>query len=136
MKHILIPIDGSARSIEAVQAIEDFFPPDKTDVTLLIVREDADSRSTVILDEMTSQSMPLLDKAAALIPRYKVQKVVEFGIPGSVILKYAKQHNTDAIMITKRTNTALSILMGSVATHLVKYAHCPVIVLPEAHPMV
>lgn len=135
MKHILIPIDGSARSIEAVQAIEDFFPPERADVTLLMVREDADSRLKVVLDEMTSQSMPLLDKAAALIPRYTIQKVVEFGIPGSVILKYAKQYNTDAIIITKRTNTALSILMGSVATHLVKYAHCPVIVLPEEHPM-
>ena len=136
MKHILIPIDGSTRSIEAVQAIDDFYPPERADVTLLIVREDADSRIKVILDEMTSQSMPLLDKAAALIPRYMVQKVVEFGIPGREILQYVKQHDIDAIMITKRTNTALSILMGSVATHLVKYAHCPVIVLPEAHPMI
>lgn len=136
MKHILIPIDGSERSIEAVRAIEDIFPPERADVTLLIVREDVDSRLNIILDEMTSQSMPLLDKAAALIPHYIVQKAVEFGIPGNVILKYAKQHNIDAIMITKRTNTALSILMGSVATHLVKYAHCPVIVLPEGHPMI
>ncbi len=37
-------------------------------------------------------------------------------------------------MITKRTSTTFSVLMGSVATHLVKYAHCPVIVLPEDHP--
>jgi nucleotide-binding universal stress UspA family protein len=132
MKHVLVPIDGSTRSIEAVQAIENFFPPEQADVTLLLVREDVDSRIKVILDEMTKQSMHLLDQAAALIPCYKVEKVVEFGIPGSVILKYAKLHDTSVIMITKRTNTALSILLGSVATHLVKFAHCPVIVLPEA----
>ncbi len=93
-----------------------------------------DSTSKLILDQMVRESMPLLDRAAALIPRYAVTKAVEFGIPGSAILRYAKQHHSDIILITKRSNTALSILLGSVATHLVKYAHCPVIVLPEDNP--
>lgn len=134
MKHLLIPIDGSKRSVEAVKAIETIFPPERVDVTLLTVREDVDSTSKVILDQMVKETMPLLDNAAALIPRYTVNKVVEFGIPGSVILRYAKQHHMDIIIITKRSNTALSILLGSVATHLVKYAQCPVIVLPEGNP--
>jgi nucleotide-binding universal stress UspA family protein len=68
------------------------------------------------------------------LPRYQVNKAVEYGMPGNVILRYAKEHRMDAIMITKRTTTPLSIFMGSVATHLVKYAHCPVIVLPEEPP--
>lgn len=134
MKHLLIPIDGSDRSVLAVKEIEHIFPPERADVTLLTVREDVDSTSKGILDQMVKETMPLLDKAAALIPQYMVTKAVEFGIPGSVILRYAKQHHTDIIIISKRSNTALSILLGSVATHLVKYAHCPVIVLPEDNP--
>ncbi len=133
MKHLLIPIDGSDLSIKSVKAIEQIFPPARADVTLLTVREDADSSSMVIRDQMEKETMPLLDKAASLIPSYTVHKAVEFGIPGHVILRYAKQHGTDVIIIARRTNSALSSLLGSVATHLVKYAHCPVIVLPEGN---
>lgn len=131
MKHLLIPIDGSERSIKSVKAIEQLFPPARVDVTLLTVREDVDSASRGILEQMERESMPLLEKAAAQIPEYSVNKVVEFGIPGHVILQYAKQHSIDIIVIAKRTSNVLSALLGSVATHLVKYAHCPVIVLPE-----
>lgn len=134
MKHLLIPMDGSARSMQAVKAMARIFPPDRVDVTLLTVREDVDSSSRTILDQMAEETMPLLNQAAALIPQYTVHKAVEFGIPGSIILRYAKQHAIDIIIIAKRSNTALSILLGSVATHLVKYAHCPVIVLPEDNP--
>ncbi len=81
MKHLLIPIDGSERSVKAVAEVEHIFPPERADVTLLTVREDVDSTSKLILDQMVRESMPLLDRAAALIPRYAVTKAVEFGIP-------------------------------------------------------
>lgn len=133
MKHLLIPIDGSEKSIQAVTAIKQIFPPSHADITLLTIREDIDSNSTLILNQMTKDTMPMLDKVAAMIPEYNVKKAVDFGIAGSTILRYAKQHNIDIIIITKRTHSALSIFLGSVAVHLVKYAHCPVIVLPEDH---
>ncbi len=81
MKRILIPIDGSKRSISAVQSIESIFPPDRAEVILLIVREDIDSRSDVILEEMKKQSLPLLDQAAALIPHYTVKRLYCSGFP-------------------------------------------------------
>ncbi|SDN66299.1 universal stress protein [Acetanaerobacterium elongatum] len=133
MKHLLIPIDGSECSIQAVTAIKQIFPPSHADVTLLTVREDVDSNSTVILNQMIKDTMPVLDKAASLLLEYNVNKVVDFGIAGNTILRYAKQHNIDIIIITKRTHSALSVFLGSVAVHLVKYGHCPVIVLPENH---
>jgi nucleotide-binding universal stress UspA family protein len=35
------------------------------------------------------------------------------------------------IVITKQTHKGLSVFIGSVAVHVVKYAKCPVIVLPD-----
>ena len=61
MKHLLIPIDGSERSINSVKAIEQLFPSNQVDVTLLTVREDVDSASRGILEQMERESMPLLE---------------------------------------------------------------------------
>ena len=45
MKKLLIPIDGSDRSIEAVDAIKTIYRPDRVEITLLTVREDVDTTS-------------------------------------------------------------------------------------------
>ncbi len=130
MKQILVPIDGGAQSDAAVKALADLFPPERANVTLLFVREDIDSTTSVILDQMARQTMPQLDAVAAQIPQYTVEKVVDFGIPGHTILRYAREHEMDLILITRCSNSSFPHFMGSVATHLVKHAHCPVIVVP------
>lgn len=131
MKHLLVPIDGSERSIKSVIAIKDIFSPSNADITLITVREDIDSRSSVILDQMTTETLPMLDSVGRLLPEYTVKKVVDFGIAGSTILNYAKNNDIDMIVITKQTHKGLSVFIGSVAVHVVKYAKCPVIVLPD-----
>jgi nucleotide-binding universal stress UspA family protein len=131
MKHLLVPIDGSDRSIRSVTAIKDIFSPSNADITLITVREDIDSRSSVILEQMTRETLPMLDSVAEQLPEYAVNKVVDFGIAGNTILKYAKNNAIDVIVITKQTHKGLSVFIGSVAVHVVKYAKCPVIVLPD-----
>lgn len=133
MKHLLIPIDGSKASIQAITSIQTIFTPSHVDITLLTVREDVDSTSSVVLHQMEESTMPMLEQAAKLLPEYTVNKAVAFGIAGNTIIRYAKEHKVDIIAIAKRTHPALSMFLGSVAVHLVKYAHCPVIVLPEDH---
>ncbi len=130
MKHVLIPVDGSAKGASSAEALVNLFPPEDAAVTLLLVREDVDSTSSVLLDRMAKESMPLLDEVARLIPQYAVEKVVDFGIPGHVILRYAKERAVDVILVARRSHSALTNLMGSVATHLVKHAPCPVVVVP------
>jgi nucleotide-binding universal stress UspA family protein len=131
MKRLLVPIDGSERSITSVEAIKSIFQPNQVKITLLTVREDFDSTSALILEGMKKETMPILDKVADQLSDYEVEKTVEIGIAGSVILRYAMHHKIDMIVITKHTHKALSVFLGSVAVHVVKYAHCPVIVLPE-----
>lgn len=131
MKHLLIPIDGSERSIEAVDAVKEIYPPDKVAITLLTVREDADTTSQVFFTKMEEEAMAVLDDVEKKLDGYAVHKAVKFGIAGNTIIKYAKQNNIDIIVIVKRTHKGISMFLGSVSIHLIKYAHCPVVVLPE-----
>jgi nucleotide-binding universal stress UspA family protein len=131
MRNLLVPVDGSDRSIEAIETIRELYSPERVNITLILVREDIDSNSSAVLKKMERDTMPVLDRIEALMPEYNVNKVVRFGIAGNEIIKYARESDTEMIVITKRTHTAASMFLGSVAIYLVKYSHLPVIVLPE-----
>lgn len=56
----------------------------------------------------------------------------EMGIPWDVIQKTAKEEAVDAIVIgTKGEHNAAEVLFGSVTTHVLQHAPCPVWVVPE-----
>lgn len=131
MRHLLIPIDGSDRSIEAIDAVKTVFAPERYEITLLSVREDVDTTSKVLLDKMYNETMVMLNDVKAKMPEYKVHADVEFGIAGNAIIKYAKNNDVDLIVVVRRTHKAMSAFLGSVTVHITKYAHCPVVVLPE-----
>ncbi|MEA5084509.1 MAG: universal stress protein [Lachnospiraceae bacterium] len=40
MRKILLPIDGSERSMKAIDWVESRYSPENVDITILIVRED------------------------------------------------------------------------------------------------
>jgi nucleotide-binding universal stress UspA family protein len=52
------------------------------------------------------------------------------GDPATEIVKYADENAVDMIVLTTHGRTGLSrLLMGSVAEHVVRKAHCPVLTL-------
>ena len=114
MRHLLIPIDGSDRSIEAIDAVKSVFAPDRYEITLLSVREDVDTTSKVLLDKMYNETMKMLQSVKDKMPEYKVHADVEFGIAGNAILKYATNNDVDLIVVVKRTHKAMSAFLGSV----------------------
>ena len=74
-----------------------------------------------------------------LISSLKSQKVaatgvIELGVPAQAICDYARQHEVDLIITSTHGSTGLThILLGSTAEHVVRYAHCPVLITPS-HP--
>lgn len=55
---------------------------------------------------------------------------VAIGDPSSEIIDYAKTQNIDLIVIPSHGRTGLSrFFLGSVAERVVRFAHCPVLVL-------
>lgn len=58
---------------------------------------------------------------------------VAIGDPSSEIIDYAQEINADLIVIPTRGRTGLSrFFLGSVAERVIRYAHCPVLVVRTA----
>ena len=61
-----------------------------------------------------------------------VKGVIELGVPAQAICDYARNHEVDLIVTTTHGTTGLMhVLLGSTAEHVVRYAHCPVLVMPS-----
>jgi nucleotide-binding universal stress UspA family protein len=60
-----------------------------------------------------------------------VQGVVELGAPAQNICDYASANDVDLIVTSTHGSSGLvHLLLGSTAEHIVRYAHCPVLVTP------
>ena len=67
----------------------------------------------------------LADPALAQIPLEVV-----FGDPGHAVTHYASDAKADLIVLPSHGRTGIGrLLIGSVAERIVRYAHCPVLVL-------
>ena len=61
-----------------------------------------------------------------------VEGVIELGAPAQAICDYARNNEVDLIITATHGSTGLThILLGSTAEHVVRYAHCPVLVMPS-----
>jgi nucleotide-binding universal stress UspA family protein len=60
-----------------------------------------------------------------------VQGVVALGAPAQNICDYARAHDVDLIITSTHGSSGLvHLLLGGTAEHVVRYAHCPVLVMP------
>jgi len=61
-----------------------------------------------------------------------VEAVVELGMPAQNICDYARAHDVDLIITSTHGSSGLvHLLLGSTAEHVVRYAHCPALVIPS-----
>jgi len=135
MRKVLLPIDGTERSLKAVDLIKSLYTPENVNIVLLMVREDMETMySEKELEKSKAQLKSTLDAVAEQLPNYTVRKKVIFGRAGDQILECAEQDEIDIIVMTKSTKTGWSQRIGSVATHVVKYAKCIVMIVPENIP--
>ncbi len=144
---ILVAVDGSESSINAVNyAIEIAKKEDNARVTLLNIL-DIDTvkqmSSSIITSPLYGLEEYELHKIAVLewldtIKRKcedtNVQTITEvIGGPSPVsrsIVNYAENENVDLIVVGTRGKSGFKkLLLGSIASGVVTYAHCPVLVV-------
>jgi nucleotide-binding universal stress UspA family protein len=133
-RRILVPIDGTERSMRSFDFVKSIFPKESTEIILMNVKE------LVIIDGMTISDelrvaeeigKEILDSAEKELEGYSVNKYFTFGYAGDEIVKKAKEENVDFIVMTKSTKKGLTRIIGSVTVSVVKHAKCIVMIVPE-----
>lgn len=132
MKKLLIPLDGTERSMHSINLVKNLYKPEDVSITLLYVKEDA----KLFIEEMdySEAEKEMQEKVAEAVDQlesYDVTTRVGFVEPGREILRIAKTENSDIIVMTKSTKKGLTRMIGSVTNYVVKHSHCIVMIVPE-----
>ncbi|MCB2296057.1 universal stress protein [Clostridium algoriphilum] len=136
---ILVPLDGTERSMHSINWLKKFFSKDDISITLMNVVE------TILTDKMieTPNSIPnefaylaeesklVLDKAIKGLEGYEVEEFSILGYAGDEILKKAEKDSSDIIIMTKCSKKGLYRIIGSVTNKVVRNAKVSVIVIPD-----
>ena len=132
---VLIPIDFSEESFAALKPAREFVE-DATHLYVLHVLSHLHPAEPGVMwntlnDQTRKQHVEeTLHKRFQGSEYQEVHIGVNIGDPSSEIIDYAKQINSDLIVISSHGRTGLGrFFLGSVAERVIRYAHCPVLVL-------
>ncbi len=146
---ILVPIDGSKCSLEAVEYAIDL--AEKYNSELIVVHmvyylSSHDYSNLVglvtpshiqhILDNAKKQSESWFEMITNKVQEKKLNLKLKTDVVSAIssvhgeIINYAETHKVDLIVIGSKGRAGIKkMLLGSVASGVVTYAHCPVMVI-------
>ncbi|MFL0195461.1 universal stress protein [Clostridium sp. WILCCON 0269] len=133
-RKILVPLDGTDRSMHSLDWLKKLFEKDEVQITLMNVVEMFMAKDTIIKDKMyraEQSSHNVLSKAEKELEGYEVEKYFTFGYADDKILKKAEQDKFDMIVMTRSTKTALDRMIGSVTSKIIKNSKTLVAIIPE-----
>lgn len=132
---VLVPIDFSEESF-AAQKLTLEFVEDPSHLYILHALPHLSPVDPAVVwntmdDETRKQHVEKVFRQRFNAPEYqKVHFTVAIGDPATEIINYAKAEQIDLIVIPSHGRTGLShFFLGSVAEKVIRYAHCPVLVL-------
>ncbi|MDR0880640.1 MAG: universal stress protein [Clostridioides sp.] len=133
-KRVLVPIDGTERSMHSLGFIKDFLNKDQVEVVIMNVKELVFVDGISLSEEIKNAEImgrQVLDRAVEIMGDYDVKLYFTFGYPGDEIIRKSKEDDIDFIVMTKSTKKGLSRMIGSVTASVVKQAKCTVMIVPE-----
>ena len=137
---ILVPLDGTERSLHSINWLKDFFNKDDISITLMNVVETILTNKMVVstpdsnpyeFDYLEEESKLVLNTAIKELEGYEVEKYSIMGYAADEILKKAEKDSHDIIIMTKCSKKGLYRIIGSVTSKVVRNANVSVIVIPN-----
>jgi nucleotide-binding universal stress UspA family protein len=135
---ILVAIDGSDASMYAVDYAISISKEYNAELySLHVIRADIDLfesyETSEFVTRMRNEGEKYLDKVKLKANENNIQTkteiIVSINIAGGIV-DYTEENNIDLIVIGTRGRSGFKkLLLGSVASHIVTYAHCPVLVV-------
>ncbi len=132
---VLVPIDFSDQSVEAINVALEFIA-DASHLSVLHVLPrlnpaEPGVRWHTVDDNTRKEYVEKIFDQKFQKPEYQgINFSVAIGSPGREILDYAQKKQVELIVIySQGPNSMGRFLLGSVAERVVRYSHCPVLVL-------
>ena len=132
MKKILIPLDGTERSMHSIDLVKNLYKKDEIEITLLYIKEDV--KNMIMEEDLIAAEKDMQKMVAPAVKELAGYKLnCEFGLidPGTEIVKRAVMNSIDIIIMTKSTKKGLTRMIGSVTSYVVRNAPCIVMIVPE-----
>lgn len=137
---ILVPLDGTERSMHSINWLKDFFNKDDISITLMNVVETVLTSKMLVpmpdtisneFNYLSEESKLVLDTAKKELEGYEIEKYSILGYAADEILKKADKDGHDIIIMTKCSKKGLYRIIGSVTSKVVRNAKESVIVIPD-----
>ena len=145
-RNVLVAMDGSEDSVEAVRFVESLGLPRQTKLRLLSVVEPIRypasapqalrARLVRIIRELEAERRGELEKVLERTARQLDEKITRVsrstptGDPASEILATAARYDTDLIVVGARGLGGMArLLLGSVSEKVLRHAWCPVLIV-------
>lgn len=134
---VLIPLDGSEKSMHSLDWIKKYFGKDSLEVTLLNVVKvvyTSEVEAVAVQSEFEiaeKNGQRILDAGESRLEGYEIIKTLRHGSISDSILKESVDGCYDMIVMTKSSVKGLSRIIGSVANKIVRDSQVAVIVVPE-----
>lgn len=143
IKRILVPIDFSEHSLNALQYAVRFAKQFKSEILLLHVIEPVVYPTDFsfgqiafpnVEDELHRRGEEELERLRNEVSvEVPAKSFIRLGKPFLEITKVAKEHDVDLIIIASHGHTGVEhILFGSTAEKVIRKAHCPVLTVRSA----
>jgi|SRR6476619_6039966 len=130
---ILVAVDGSESSSKAAKRAIDLAEKHGADlIALYIVEPNINFNEAFYFAEESGQKIVDEVKQEASVKKLNVQTEVlmDVGAVSKAIVEYAEKNNIDLIVLGTRGISGIKrMLLGSTASGVVTYSHCPVIVV-------
>ena len=141
IKRIVVPVDFSNTSLQALDYAVEFGKPFKPEIVVVFVVEPiyftapADmyaptANTGMLLDEQRKIAREQLARLAAGLKKRHVnaRTILQTGTAHQVITDTARRLKADLIVMATHGRTGLShVVLGSVAERVVRHAQCPVL---------
>lgn len=135
MKNVLLPIDGSVRSLRTIDMVKQICDPRQVTVTMVMVLPDQmHIDGQFERERIRRKAEQEMETFAALLEGWTVDTVLLRGNPGPEVVQFAREKGYDTLVMTRSSRGPLQKL-GSVATYIVRNAQfLNLIIMREAEP--
>lgn len=132
LKKILIPLDGSKRSLDSIEMAKSLFKDSDTEIYLLHVTNMEYVFEENLQRQVADLSYQIVNEAARNLDSYNISKKVLSGIAYKEIVEYAERENFDLIIMSRTGLSGLrKYLVGSVTNKVISRTTVPILIVPE-----